>query len=114
MRKTKRYLEFVMHLVTISALLYKGVDEVRKGLYYPGSIILGLAVIAMIVTLFWRQFKIQPRIARQTSYYLEAAGLFLSGYVFYLEHHHGYSQACIIAGFAYCAIGFLSTRIKFG
>jgi O-antigen ligase len=113
MRKTKRYLEFALHLITISALLYKGSDEVYKKLYFPGGIILGLALLAMVVTLFWKQFKIPPRIARQTSYYLEAPALMLSGYVFYLEHAMGYAQACFIAGLAYCAIGFLSTRVRF-
>ena len=113
-RKAKRYLEFLMHIITTAALLYKGYDEVSKHLYYPGFIILGLALIAMTVTLFWRQLKIQPRIARQTSYYVEAFGLFVTAYVFYLEQQNTYSRYCLIAAFAYCAIGFLSTRVKFG
>lgn len=103
-----------MHIVTISALVYKGVDEVSKHLYFPGGIILGLAFIAMVITLFWRQFKIQSRIARQSAYYIEALALFTTAYVFYVEDEIRYFQYCLIAAFAYCVIGFLSTRIKFG
>jgi len=114
MRKAKRYLEFIMHLITTGALVYKGYDQISKHLYFPGGIILGIAAIAMVITLFWRQFKIPPRIARQTSYYVEAFGLFFTAYVFYLEDNITYCQYCLIAGFVYCIIGFLSTRIKFG
>ncbi|KOS04661.1 hypothetical protein AM493_00350 [Flavobacterium akiainvivens] len=113
MRRAKRYFEFFVHLIIIGALLYKGYDEVSKHLYFPGGIILGLAAIAMVTTLFWKQFKIPPRIARQTCYYIEAAALLLTGYVFYLEHNIAYMNYSIIAGLACCAVGFLSTRIKF-
>lgn len=113
MRRAKRYFEFFVHLIIIGALLYKGYDEVNKHLYFPGGIILGFAAIAMIVTLFWKPFKMPPRIARQTCYYIEAAALFLTAYVYYVEKNIAYTNYCIIAGLACCAVGFLSTRIKF-
>jgi Ca2+/Na+ antiporter len=113
MRRFKRYIEFIIHLVIISALLYKGYDEVSRGLYFAGGIILGLAAIAMVITLFWKQFKIPPRIARQTCYYIEAPALFVSAYVFYLDKQIAYFNYCIIAGLACCVVGYLSTRIKF-
>jgi hypothetical protein len=113
MRKAKRYFEFFVHLVIIGALLYKGYDEVTKHLYFPGIIILGLSAIAMVITFFWKQFKMPPRLARQSCYYIETLALLLTAYVYYLEKNIAFTNYCIITGVACAVVGFLSTRIKF-
>jgi hypothetical protein len=109
-KKTFRQLEVILHVITVATLLLKGYDEVKRGLFFPGGIIIGFAFTALIIALFWRRLYIKPRIARTACYYIEAPALLLTSYVLYLENKEFLPDIFLIAAILYPAFGFISSK----
>ena len=110
--KPFRLVELLLHYVTIAALLYKGISLVITKLYFPAFIILLPSVIAMIITCFWKQFAMTPRIARLSCYYLEMPALITTAYVFSLESNVQLSQLFLLAAIVYPVYGYFSSKRK--
>ncbi|RDI09743.1 hypothetical protein [Flavobacterium sp. AG291] len=109
-KKTFRKLEIVLHFVTVFILIIKGVDEMSRRLYFPGCIILGLAITILIITIFWKTLYISPKNARQICYYLEAPALLITSYVLYLEDKPFLPHLFLTAALLYPMVGFLSSK----
>lgn len=109
-KKTFRKLEVLLHFVTAFILIIKGVDEMSRRLYFPGSIILGLALSILVITIFWKTLFISPKQARLVCYYLEAPALLITSYVLYLEGKQFLPHLFFIAAMLYPMVGFLSSK----
>lgn len=109
-KKTFRKLEVLLHFLTAFILIIKGVDEMSRRLYFPGSIILGLAVTILAITIFWKTFYISPRQARQVCYYLEAPALLVTSYVLYLEDKPFLPDIFLVAALLYPAMGLITSK----
>ncbi len=109
-KRTFRKLELLLHILTSLVLLLKGYDEVLKGLYFPGCILWGLALLVLIISLFWRKLGIKPKQARIMCYYIEAPALFLTAYVLHLEEKEALPQIFLLAGMLYPMLGFISSK----
>ncbi|MCW4470443.1 hypothetical protein OGH69_15840 [Flavobacterium sp. MFBS3-15] len=109
-KKTFRKLEVLLHILTAAILLLKGFDEVVKRLYFPGCILLGLGLLVLIISLFWRKLGIKPKQARIMCYYIEAPALFLISYMLHLEKKGALPQFFLLAGMLYPMLGFISSK----
>ncbi|AWH83624.1 hypothetical protein HYN59_00170 [Flavobacterium album] len=109
-KKTFRRLEILLHVLTSVILLLKGYAEVVKHLYFPGCILLGLGIIVLSITFFWRKLNIKPKQARIMCYYIEAPALFLTAYVLYLEKNESLPHIFLLAGMLYPMLGFISSK----
>ena len=109
-KKTFRKLEVLLHFLTAFILLIKGGDEIGKGLFFPGFIILGLAFIILTITIFWKTLYITPRQARQVCYYLEAPALLVTSYVLYLEDKQFLPDIFLVAAILYPMVGFITSK----
>jgi hypothetical protein len=109
-KKTFRKLEVLLHFLTAFILIIKGVDEMSRRLYFPGSIILGLALLILVITIFWKTLYITPKTARQICYYLEAPALLITSYVLYLEDKPFLPDIFLIAALLYPMVGFLASK----
>lgn len=109
-KKTFRKLEILLHFLTAFILLLKGADEVSKRLYFPGFIIIAIALIILSITIFWKTFYIRPKQARLTCYYLESPALLITAYVLYLENKPFLPDIFLIAALLYPAMGFISSK----
>ena len=110
--KPFRLLEMLLHSITVAALLLKSFDEIAKGLFFPGFIILGLAVTAMVITFFWKQLNMAPRIARLACYYLEAPAMLITSFIFHSEQNARLSQLFLIIAISGPVYGFLTSVKK--
>lgn len=81
-----------------------------RGVYYPGGILLGLALTILIISIYWRRLNIKPRQARVTCYYLEAPALLLMAYVLHLEGNESLPHVFLLSAFIYPAMGFISSK----
>lgn len=81
-----------------------------KRLYFPGSIILGLALAILVITIFWKTLYISPKQARQVCYYLEAPALLVTSYVLYLEGKPFLPDIFLVAALLYPAVGLISSK----
>ena len=109
-KKQVRRLELLLHLLTSAILLLKGFDLVQRKLYFPGGIILGLALIVLLIITLWRPLKIKPRQARVTCYYLETPALLVIAYVLHLEQKEFMPYIFFISAILYPAVGFISSK----
>jgi hypothetical protein len=109
-KKTFRKLEVLLHFLTAFILLIKGCDELSRNLYFPGGIIVGLAVVVIIITVFWKTFYISPKQARQICYYLEAPALMVTAYMLHLEDKAFLPDIFFCAAMLYPAMGFISSK----
>lgn len=109
-KKTFRKLEVLLHFLTAFILVIKGVDEMSRRLYFPGSIILGLALAILVITIFWKTLYISPRQARQVCYYLEAPALLITSYVLYLEGKPFLPDIFLVAALLYPAVGLITSK----
>lgn len=109
-KKTFRKLEVLLHFLTSFVILLKGVDEINKGIYFPGLIILGLAFTILAITIFWKTFYIRPKQAREVCYYLECPALLVISYVLHLEGKPFMPDIFLIAAMLYPAVGFISSK----
>jgi len=109
-KKTFRKLEILLHFITAFILLIKGADELSKRLYFPGFIIIALALLILTITVFWKTFYIRPRQARHICYYLESPALLITAYVLYLENKPFLPDIFLIAAILYPAMGFISSK----
>lgn len=109
-KRTIRNLEIFLHFLTAFILLIKGYDEIKKGLYYPALIIIGLAMTVLIIMIFWRKLRIRPKEARTACYYIESPAMFITAYVLYLEQKESLPPIFIMAGIIYPAVGFISSK----
>ena len=109
-KKTARKLEYFLHFITALLLIIKGIDEVVKGLYFPASIILGIALLVFILIFFWRKLKIKPKQVRITCWYLESPALLVVSYVLHLEKKEFTPYIFLLAAIMYPAMGFISSK----
>ncbi|MHA3786604.1 hypothetical protein ACX0HA_00225 [Flavobacterium hauense] len=109
-KKTFRKLEVLLHFLTAFILIIKGVDEMSRRLYFPGSIILGLALLILVISIFWKTLYISPRQARQICYYLEAPALLITSYVLYLEEKQFLPDIFLVAAMLYPMVGFITSK----
>ena len=109
-KKTFRKLEALLHFLTALVLLLKSIDLIVSKLYFPGSILLGLAVIILIISIFWRKVGIKPKQGRIICYYLESPALLITAYVLSLEDKGNFPHIFLIAAILYPAMGFISSR----
>ncbi|RWX00790.1 hypothetical protein [Flavobacterium cerinum] len=109
-KKTFRKLEVLLHFLTAFILLLKGCDELNRGLYFPGCIILGLAITILVITIYWKKLYIKPKQARIVCYYLEAPALLITSYVLYLENKLFLPDIFFIAAILYPAMGFITSK----
>ncbi|ALM48507.1 hypothetical protein AMR72_06080 [Flavobacterium psychrophilum] len=109
-KKTFRKLEILLHFITAFILLIKGADELGRRLYFPGFIIIGLALLILAITIFWKTLYIRPKQARQVCYYLEAPALLVTAYVLHLENKPFLPSIFLIAALLYPAMGFISSK----
>jgi hypothetical protein len=109
-KKTFRKLEVLLHFLTAFILIIKGVDEMSKRLYFPGSIILGLALVILVITIFWKTLYIRPKQARQVCYYLEAPALLVTSYVLYIEDKPFLPDIFLVAALLYPAVGLITSK----
>jgi membrane protein YdbS with pleckstrin-like domain len=109
-KKTFRKLEVLLHFITAFILIIKGVDEMSRRLYFPGAIILGLAMVILCITIFWKTLYITPKQARQVCYYLEAPALLITSYVLYLENKPFLPDIFLVAALFYPVVGFLTSK----
>ena len=109
-KKTARRLEYFLHFITALLLILKGIDEIIKELYYPGFIIIGLAVTVLIIAFFWRSLKIKPKQARIICWYLESPALLVTSYMLYLERKEFMPHIFLLAAIMYPAMGFISSK----
>lgn len=82
----------------------------NRGLYFPGVIILGLALTILAITIFWKTFYIKPKQAREVCYYLECPALLIISYVLHLEGKPFMPDIFLIAGMLYPVAGFISSK----
>lgn len=109
-KKTARKLESFLHFLTALLLIIKGAEEISKGLYYPGSIIAGLALIVVVITFFRRSLTIRPKQAHIICWYLEAPALLMTSYMLHLEKKEFMPHIFLIAAIMYPAVGFISSK----
>lgn len=109
-KKTFRKLEVLLHFITAFILIIKGVDEMSRRLYFPGAIILGLALVILTITIFWKTLYITPKQARQICYYLEAPALLITSYVLYLEDKPFLPDIFLVAAMLYPMVGFITSK----
>ncbi|WP_294824844.1 hypothetical protein [uncultured Flavobacterium sp.] len=109
-KRTFRKLEIFLHILTSAILLLKGFDEVVKHLYFPGFILIGLGLLVLTITIFWRRLGIRPKQARIMCYYIEAPALFIIAYMLHLEKKEALPQIFILAGMLYPMLGFISSK----
>lgn len=109
-KKTFRKLEVLLHFLTSFVLLIKGCDELNRRLYFPGGIILGLAITILVIIIFWKPLYIRPKQARLVCYYLEAPALLITSYVLYLENKPFLPYIFFIAAMLYPAMGFMTSK----
>lgn len=109
-KKTFRKLEVLLHFLTAFVLLLKGCDELNRGLYFPGIIILGLAATILTITIYWKKLHIKPKQARLICYYLESPALLIISYVLYLEDKTSLPYIFFIAAILYPAMGFITSK----
>jgi hypothetical protein len=109
-KKTFRKLEVLLHFLTTFILLIKGCDELNKRLYFPGGIILGLALTILVITIFWKPLYIAPKQARIVCYYLESPALLITAYVLYLEDKPFLPHIFFIAAMLYPVTGFITSK----
>lgn len=109
-KKTFRKLEMLLHFLTAFILLIKGGDELSKGLYFPGFIILGLAFVILTIIIFWKTLYISPKQARLVCYYLEAPALLITSYVLYLEEKPFLPYIFFVAAMFYPMVGFITSK----
>lgn len=109
-KKIVRRAEVFLHLVTSSVLILKSADEFGKRLYFPGGILLGLALCVLCLLFLWRRLAILPRHARVACYYIEAPALFVTAYVFSLEQKELLTYLFLLSAILYPAVGFVSSK----
>ena len=109
-KKTFRKLEVLLHFLTSFVLLIKGCDELNRRLYFPGGIILGLAITILVIIIFWKPLYIRPKQAQLVCYYLEAPALLITSYVLYLENKPFLPYIFFIAAMLYPAMGFMTSK----
>jgi hypothetical protein len=109
-KKTFRKLEALLHFLTALVLLLKGVDLIARKLYFPGVILLGLAMVILVISIFWRKIGIKPKQGRIICYYLESPALLITAYVLYLENKENFPHIFLIAALIYPMMGFISSR----
>lgn len=109
-KKAIRKLEVLLHAVTAAILLIKGIDEIKRQVYYPGVLLIVISFIILLVLFFWRPLKIKPKKARLICYFIEMPGLFISSYLFYLEGKEYLSDVFLLAGILYPAVGLISSK----
>ncbi len=109
-KKTFRKLEVLLHFLTAFVLLLKGCDELNKRLYFPGLIILGLAITILTITIYWKKLYIKPKQARLVCYYLESPALLITSYMLYLENKMFLPYIFFIASILYPAMGFITSK----
>ena len=109
-KKTFRRLEVALHFLTASIILIKAADLLLRGVYYPGGILLGLALTIFTIALYWRPLKIKPRQARVLCYYLESPALLVMAYVLHLEGKESLPHVFLISAIIYPAMGFISSK----
>ncbi len=108
-RKTRR-LEIALHIITIFILLIKTADLLKKGLFFPGSIILVIAFTALAILCFRRSFSIRARHAGIICLYLEAPALLVIAYTLHLEGKELLPYLFFLAGIIYPASGFIASK----
>lgn len=111
MKKLARKIEMLLHALLTGVLIFRAVLLIKDGLYYPGGIMMGLLLAAVVISLFWKQLKLAPRDARLACYYLEAPTLLLNYVVFNIEGDVLAAQVCLIATVSLPFIGY-ATAIK--
>lgn len=109
-KKTFRKLEVLLHFITAFILIIKGVDEMSRRLYFPGLIILGLALCILTLTIFWKTLYITPKQARQVCYYLESPALLVTAYVLHLEGKPFLPDIFLVAAMLYPMVGFMASK----
>jgi len=109
-KRTFRKLEIFLHFLTSAILLIKGFDEIVKHLYFPGLILVGLGLLVIIITFFWRKLGIRPKQARIMCYYIEAPALFIIAYMLHLEKKEALPHIFLLAGMLYPMLGFISSK----
>ena len=108
LRKT----EMLLHSVIIALLLWKGVMLFMSGMHFPALLILGLSLMAMVISIYWKKFRLLPREAREACYYIEG-GVFLILYVLCNAHERNLAQLLLMAAIVFPFIGF-ATSLKTG
>lgn len=109
-KKTFRKLETLLHFLTALVLLLKSFDLIIRGLYFPGIILLLLALIVFVISVFWRRIGIRPKAGRIMCYYIESPALLIMAYVLYLEDKNNFPHIFLIAAVLYPAMGFISSK----
>ncbi|OIQ21008.1 MAG: hypothetical protein BM557_04400 [Flavobacterium sp. MedPE-SWcel] len=109
-KKTARKLESFLHFVTALLLIIKGVDQLIKGLYYPATIIMGLAVIILVIVLFWKSLKMKPKKARIACWYVASPAFVVMAYILYLEKKEFLPHFFILLAMMYPVMGFISSK----
>jgi hypothetical protein len=112
MKKILRKLELLLHSVIIALVLWKGILLFSEGMYFPALLTMGLSLTAIIISLYWKKFRLAPRQARQASYYLEGV-IFLIIYALCTAHERNLAQVLLMAAIVFPFIGF-ATSLKTG
>ncbi|GGB75640.1 hypothetical protein GCM10007424_14470 [Flavobacterium suaedae] len=109
-KKAARKLESFLHFLTATLLLIKGIDEIVRKLYFPGSIIIGLALTVLVINFFWRFLKITPKQARTVCWYIETPALIVTSYMLHLEKKEFMPHIFLLAAVIYPVMGFVSSK----
>lgn len=109
-KKAARKLESFLHFITATVLLLKGIDEIVRKLYFPGAIIIGLALTVLVINFFWRFFKITPKQARTVCWYIETPALIVTAYMLHLERKEFMPYIFLLAAVIYPVMGFVSSK----
>jgi hypothetical protein len=109
MKKALRKLEMLLHSAIITGLLVVSIKMILSGLYFPGSILTGLAIAAACISLFWKKLNMSPRYARLTCYYIEAPAFLICWLHFKLGHEPMLAQAYLMAAVIFPFFGYISS-----
>ena len=110
MKKFLRITEILLHSVIIALVLWKGFLLFKIGLYFPALMIMGLSLITISITIYWKKLRLAPRQARQACYYLEGV-IFLILYALCTVHERNLAQVLLMAAILFPFIGFVTSLI---
>ena len=110
MKRFLRKTEMLLHSVIIALLIWKGVMLFNAGMYFPALLIFGLLLTAMVISIYWKKFKLAPRQARQACYYIKGP-VFLILYILCTTHERNLAQVMLMAAIVFPFIGF-ATSLK--
>lgn len=109
MKRTLRRAEMLLHTTLITALLVYSIRVILSGMYFPGMLMLGFVLMAVVVTLNWKKLRLLPRNARLCCYYLEGLVFLINWILCVSTSYQELARISLIAAVALPFLGFMAS-----